>query len=54
MDILFNCCDAVVYIRMIGITNKDLITSYAKNLDERLKPLMCRLLKKEILGHTLF
>ena len=41
-DLTFIRCSAVVYIRMSDIADSDAITAYAKRLDSRLEPVVCR------------
>ena len=42
MDGYFKRCNTIVHVRMTGTVDQDSITSYAKKLDERLTPLVCR------------
>jgi len=42
VSLSFIRCNAVVSVQFMGTTQKDDVISYAKRLDERLKPFVCR------------
>lgn len=41
-DLAFVRCGAVAHVRMEGFENLEAVTAYAKSLDARLQPLVCR------------